>query len=194
MGSVERLMPPQPPIDLRVSHGHCSGHMKYDAIVEASVAVLAARGLVGWTIDEVALRAGCAKGLVIYHHQSKAKLLALSAQAISADLDQARLTGLQQADPLEGLWLAVLGGVASGRFGARTALQASGVPTGRLGPAEEPIRRAAAKALEVPIDVLASETALRALLDGLSLQLLDGVGEPEVKASYDQLWLSMITG
>ena len=166
--------------------------MKRDAILDASVAILAARGLKAWTLDEVAREARCAKGLVVYHHGSKTNLLRQSAATIEADIGQARLAGLDQPDPLDGLWQSVLGGIASGRFRARTALRAAAFGTQAADHRGEPIRRAAAVALDIPFEALAAETALRAMLDGLSLQLLDGVPEESVKASYDQLWVTMI--
>lgn len=166
--------------------------MKRDAILDASIAILAARGLTAWTLDDVAREARCAKGLVVYHHGSKANLLRQSAATIEADIVQARLAGLSQPDPLDGLWQALLGGIASGRFGARTALRAAALGTHGAYHDGEPIRRAAAVALDIPLDAMAAETALRAMLDGLSLQLLDGVPEALVKMSYDQLWVTMI--
>ena len=48
-------------------------------IVRASRDLLVRHGLGGWTIEEVSKQAPCAKGLVIYHFQSRANLLAETA-------------------------------------------------------------------------------------------------------------------
>jgi len=55
-----------------------------DAILGAAIEVVALHGLNNWTVEEVANRARCAKGLVNYHYRSKQDLLVQVAETIRA--------------------------------------------------------------------------------------------------------------
>src|SRR5437867_10294521 len=61
-----------------------SRHVK-DTILRASVETAAAHGLNDWTVEEVANRARCAKGLVNYHYGSKGDLLGCTAETVAMD-------------------------------------------------------------------------------------------------------------
>ena len=54
-------------------------------IVEASERVLIEQGLEGWTVEGVAREAGCAKGLVHYHHRTKGALLIATPSPVSSE-------------------------------------------------------------------------------------------------------------
>lgn len=56
--------------------------MLKQVILDQSVAVVVRKGLAGWSLEEVARGARCAKGLVLYHYRSKAALLDLTAGEI----------------------------------------------------------------------------------------------------------------
>ena len=56
-----------------------------EAILSAAIDVLAIHGLNSWTVEEVANRAHCAKGLVNYHYRTKQELLGTAAQTLRDD-------------------------------------------------------------------------------------------------------------
>src|ERR1051325_3563634 len=49
-----------------------------DTILGAAIEVLAVHGLNNWTVEEVANRSRCAKGLINYHYRTKRELLGLA--------------------------------------------------------------------------------------------------------------------
>ena len=149
--------------------------------------------LAGWTIEEVAKRAGCAKGLVIYHHQTKRQLLELTAHSIGAQIHASRLAGLRLRPPLDGLWAATAETARSGYFGALISLRAIGLPPQQPSLANE-LMPAVARALDIPLEALVDQVAMEAVLEGLALRLLAGVPETVVRQGYDQLWVNMIRG
>ena len=62
-----------------------------EAIMDAAVAVLADRGPAGFTVDEVASRAGCGKATVYRRWPSRAALLLDSMAALAARCDMREL-------------------------------------------------------------------------------------------------------
>jgi AcrR family transcriptional regulator len=168
------------------------------SILDASVSVLLSRGLNGWSVDRVSQQAGCAKGLVNYHFGSKASLLASSAESIAERREQRRTEALSSAhgaDAVDALWSTVVDDARSGTFAAwieLAALRASArsgwdpvAPAGRL-------RSELAKALEVQLDDLPDGLTLTALLDGMSLALLEGAPESNVQTAYQMAWPGLL--
>lgn len=169
--------------------------MRKHSIIAASTSLLTRRGLAGWTIDEVATDAHCAKGLVLYHFQTKQALLDRSAEGLVAGIHEERIQALGGgAGPagLDRLWRALVLEVESGRFAASMSLRAMGLPTGAAA-SHEGLRAAVATSLDVAPEVLAEGVAIAAMLDGLALQLLARRPEDQVREAYDQLWVSMVT-
>ena len=77
-----------------------------DEILGAAIEVVALHGLNNWTVEEVANRAHCAKGLVNYHYRSKNDLLARAAETIRDDRCARRLAAVQRRGTaaLDRLW------------------------------------------------------------------------------------------
>lgn len=167
-------------------------------ILAAAIDVLALHGLNNWTVEEVANRAHCAKGLVNYHYRSKAELLATAATTLRDDRAARRLAAAQHpgSEAVDQLWTAIAREVDSGWFSAWQSLVS----------ADEPLRRAAATR---PEDALALATALgnafglgaalqpeagliQAVLDGLELQLLQGAPRTSIEEAWHRFWLRVL--
>lgn len=142
------------------------------------------------TIEEVATRVGCAKGLVLYHFKTKERLLGAAAQQLANRLSERRLEACRRGgvSALDGLWESIITDVGSGEFAARTALSLRGfhvpLPTG--------LRADLAANLGVDGSVLHDEKAIEAVLDGLSFQVLLGMPVADVRERYHRLWLGLI--
>jgi AcrR family transcriptional regulator len=168
-----------------------------EEIAAAAERVLLETGLSGWSIDRVAAEAGCAKGLVPYHHGSKAALLTtVGARLTRVRIDRrlASLTGSGATDALDALWDALLGEVRSREWAAWTALAAE--PRIQLPPESAADLRALAEAIgrALGIGPLRPEEARLALgaLDGLQLALHRGAPEDLVHEAYHRLWLAYL--
>lgn len=170
-----------------------------DAILAAAIDVIAVHGLNNWTVEEVANRAHCAKGLVNYHYRSKQELLGTAAETLRDDRAANRLAAVQHpgSGALDRLWAALVREVDSGWFAAWVSLLA----------ADDPLRRAAAtkpadalnlatalsKNLELG-DALVREAGLiQATLDGLQFRLLQGAPAPETEEAYHRSWIRALT-
>jgi AcrR family transcriptional regulator len=167
---------------------------KKDAILDASAALMVQIGLDGWSMDQVAATAGCAKGLVVYHYKTKTELLDQTAGRILREIHDRRVTALgagAAGSALVRLWWAVVDDVRSGRFAAAVALRSVGLPA-RSDTPDETLRITAARALDVETEVLADPLAIAAVLDGLAFQLLAGRPQAQVREAFDQLWLAMV--
>jgi AcrR family transcriptional regulator len=164
------------------------------AILDASAALVATAGFEGWSMDRVAAGAGCAKGLVVYHYRDRPTLLEATALRLLTDRHRLRLEALAAGaapSALARLWWAVTEEVRSGRSAALFSLRAHGFPR-TTSPEPRGLRGPVARALEIEEAILASDTAIEALLDGLALQLLARQPESVVREAYDQLWIAMI--
>lgn len=173
--------------------------MLKDTIVSASVRILESQGLNNWSVGRVASRAGCAKGLVIYHFGSKAGLLRRSAERIGQERLRRRLAALDSArgtEALDGLWTSILDDLGSGTFPAWVELCAQR----ELGPVAQPeplaasaqLRAAVAHAFELGLEDVPDGLAITALLDGASLALLQRAPPQDVLAAYHVAWLGML--
>jgi len=158
-----------------------------DTILTAAIEVVALHGLNNWTVEEVANRAHCAKGLVNYHYRSKQELLQLAAETLRDDRAARRLAAVQTkgTQALDRLWAALTQEVESGWFAARLSLLA----------AEDPLRRAAAEAPGEGTrftEALARSLDLKHALDGLQLRLLQGAPAEETQEAYHGFWLTLL--
>ena len=169
-----------------------------DTILGAAIDVIALHGLNNWTVEEVANRAHCAKGLVNYHYRSKQELLALAAQTIRDDRCARRLAAARHpgTEALDRLWETLQQEVESGWFAAWLSLLA----------AEDPLRKAAAESsqdnaalaaalgesLSLERDFAAQGDLISAALDGLQLRLLQGAEPRETEEAYHRFWLTIV--
>jgi AcrR family transcriptional regulator len=171
-----------------------------DAILGAAIEVIALHGLNNWTVEEVANRAHCAKGLVNYHYRSKQELLARSADTIRNDRAARRLAavGATGTAALDRLWAALNQEVESGWFAAWVSLVATDGPlraAAAARPAEsEAFAVMAGRSLGLGDRLKERAPLIQAGLDGLQLRLLQGVRPGETEEAYHQFWLAMLGG
>lgn len=170
-----------------------------EAIVRATLELIRQGGIAATSLDAVAIRAGCAKGLINYHFGSKVALLEAVAGSLAASRRESRLAAIstaQGAAALDRLWEALLAEVTTGAFGAWVDLHrltqrgAHPAPTdgGRAGLAAE-----AARALGLaPGTLIEDELLVAAALEGLQLQLLRGSPPPLVREGFDRFWLALL--
>lgn len=168
-------------------------------IVEASERVLIEQGLEGWTVEVVAREAGCAKGLVHYHHRTKGALLIATGARLAARRLQRVLASLslRGTAALDALWDAILAGVRSGETQARLALLASREPAVRepFAVTAETLDELAEKftiAFSQPEFDLGDARALMASIEGIETLLVAGVPVLDVRDSYHRLVLYLI--
>jgi AcrR family transcriptional regulator len=170
-----------------------------ERIVAAAKSILVRDGLTGWTVDAVAREAGCAKGLIHYHHQSKSSLLARLAASLRADRVGRRLEAFDRlgAPSLDALWMVLQGEAASGEAAAWLALVALADPLVR---AELPPRSAELQALaesvgaalDLPRVSLGTIRIALAAMDGIQVPLLLGEAPEAVREAYDRIWLAAL--
>jgi len=168
-------------------------------IIDAATRVLTREGLDGWTVEAVATEAGCAKGLIHYHHGTKAKLLAEVAQQMSQRRLDQRQRALEHpgAAGLDALWEVLLRDVSSGRTAAWHSIMGylRGAGT-RLGPSDDQLHGFAeriAQCLALSTLPLAHGRALYAALDGLEIALAGQADAEAVHEAYHTLWLLVIS-
>ncbi len=167
-----------------------------DRIVTGAAAVLVREGLQNWSVDRVAAEAGCAKGLVAYHHGTKKSLLG----AVAARLGHRRRAGLlaalqgSGADALDRLWQELVGEVRTGEWAARTALTVEpGIATPGDSAADvAAFSTAISRVLEVPPFRPEEVRLMTAALDGFQVALHQGAPEDAIREAFHRLWLSLL--
>lgn len=169
-----------------------------DAILSAAIEVISLHGLNNWTVEEVANRAHCAKGLVNYHYRSKQDLLILAAETLRDDRAARRLAAVQAAGTkaLDRLWAALTREVESGWFAAWASLLAADDPLRRAAAERAPVSSAFVASLSHSLGLdeqLTAQTPLiQAALDGLELRLLQGAPAGETEEAYHRFWLTVV--
>lgn len=167
-------------------------------ILVAAVGVLKEVGTDGLTIASVAERAGCAKGLVNYHYQTKSKLLTAVADQVVNDRTADRIDALSDhgTEGLDRLWRVITESVADGRTMAWLSL---------LGHPEATIREAAswpqgyapqlaaavASSLGTILDPAQLQHVLSSL-DGFEISLWGGTRAELVEEAYQTMWLAAL--
>ena len=145
-------------------------------ILEAATRLLRIRGIDAFSIEAVARGAGVAKGLVIYHFGSRAKLLGECGVAVQADRVE-RLRQARATDPgvagIDACWEELRRQTADGTTRAWLGLLAADAapPPGAPDP-----------------DAVAGA----GLLDGCAVALAAGVPEASVQEAHDALWLALL--
>ncbi|MGH2625302.1 MAG: TetR family transcriptional regulator [Anaerolineales bacterium] len=166
--------------------------MSRSVLITAAVNVLAHEGLTRCSVQAVAARAGCAKGLMNYHFRSKHELLAAVAARLAHDRAEGRLQALRTHGTrgLDALWEVLVDEIASGEARAWMALLVERrIP--RDLHLEARVADAAAAALRLPPGSVPPD-ALVAGLDGLQLRLIQGCDPVTLRDTYDRLWLSLV--
>lgn len=169
-----------------------------DEIAEAATRVLVRDGLRGWSVDQVARAAGCAKGLIHYHHGTKRALLQQVATQLEAAHWQRRLDALggsRDAEALDALWGALTTEVASGEWGAILSLRSE--PEFLAEPTDDaPTLKRLAASLATALDLAPPSVdeirLIAAALDGLQLALHRGGDPASLREAYHRLWLAVL--
>lgn len=168
-------------------------------ISDAALQVLVTRGLEHWTVSAVADKAGCAKGLVHYHHKTKEQLLATVADRLASNRCEDRIAALGTGGTgaLDQLWTVTVTSASNGSTRAWLSLlahsnaavrQATVLPADYLSRSGEAIAGAfALEAVDEPV-----VRSLDAALDGFELALVRGDDPDRVHEGFHQTWLSVL--
>ncbi len=166
-------------------------------ILAASKLILIRNGLSGWTIEDVAREANCAKGLVNYHYKTKTRLLAQVGESLRNDRIDRRLVALrgEGAAALDSLWNVLLAEVRTGELAAWLALSSTLDPTisQALKPSAEKIdemSQAVARSLGMKDSNLGP--LLETVLTGFQIALLHGHEDAVVREAYHRFWLGLL--
>lgn len=169
-----------------------------DAILGAAIEVLALHGLNNWTVEEVANRAHCAKGLVNYHYRSKQELLVRAAETLRDDRSARRLAAIGAAGTaaLDRLWAALHQEVESGWFASWISLLAADGLL-RTAAASRPVETEAfalslGRSLGLGDQLRKQASLIQAALDGLQFRLLQGAPADETEEAYHRFWLAAL--
>ncbi|HTO73502.1 MAG TPA: TetR/AcrR family transcriptional regulator [Gemmatimonadales bacterium] len=168
-------------------------------IADAATQLLIEDGFDGWTLDRVAARSRCAKGLVVYHHRNRAALLAQVAGVLRRRRVERRLESLKRSGPqaIDALWQVIEAEVASGETTAWLSLLAVRDPevveaTGRVSAEESALGPLLARALELDGDAEALIATTVAALDGFAIALLRRTPKAVVREAYHRFWLGLL--
>jgi AcrR family transcriptional regulator len=169
-----------------------------DAILGAAIDVIALHGLNNWTVEEVANRAHCAKGLVNYHYRSKQDLLVRSSETLRDDRFAKRLAAITVpgSAALDRLWAVLVQEVDSGWYAAWLSLIAADGQL-RTAAAERPADMATfadtlGRSLGLGDQLRDQAPLIQSALDGLQLRLLQGAPVAATEEAYHRFWLSML--
>jgi AcrR family transcriptional regulator len=147
-----------------------------NAIIDGALALLREGGLPALSVERVAARAKVAKGLVLYHYGSRARLVQLCGERV--DQDRA----------------ARLGAAAAGRDGI-AAIDAQWEELARQqddGTARAWLSLTAAGVVRSPGDDDLVAQARRALLDGCAAALAAGADRVALREAYEALTLALL--
>jgi AcrR family transcriptional regulator len=163
-------------------------------IIDATQDTLVDLGLTGWTVQAVASRLGCAKGLILYHFGTKDVLLReLGIRMLERRLER-RITALGAggSDALDALWQVIEEDVRNGTSRVWLALVADGALRDSVTDpiAWSGVSSAAIRALQLPDGTDPGMCVLDAV-NGFELALLLGRSPELVRESYDRYWLRM---
>jgi len=168
-------------------------------IVDHAAKVLIEGGLADWTLDRVAARARCAKGLIVYHHRSRAALLGQVAGQLRRQRLERRVTALASSgsDAVDNLWRVIEKETASGEAAAWLSLLTLKDPevlaATRQSPAEDMALSAPlARALALDPDAEALGATSLAALDGFAVALLCHSPASQVREAYHRFWLGLL--
>lgn len=171
-----------------------------DAILGAAIEVIALHGLNNWTVEEVANRAHCAKGLVNYHYRSKQDLLVRSAETLRDDRFAKRLAAISVSGSaaLDRLWAVLVAEVDSGWYAAWLSLIAADGPLRTAGSERsadmESFADSLGRSLGLGKQLHGQAPLIQSALDGLQLRLLQGASASETEEAYHWFWLSIVGG
>ena len=167
-------------------------------IVAAAGYIVRRSGLTDWTVESVAKKAACAKGLVLYHFGSKAALLNELALRVRLDRVERRIGALSEGGTaaLDRLWEVLASEVEDGTTALWLGLVAQAASR-QLASIEESDRArfstAAVPAMQLGQDFEGGTDLLDAL-NGFELALLQGRTAEMVREGFDRFWLDLLSG
>lgn len=168
-------------------------------IIESATALLKSQGLHGWSMEQVATSAHCAKGLVHYHFGSRSALLAAVIGGMARKRLARRITALQAGGTaaLDALWQALRQDAQDGvsRAWIEAGLDGDQALRGAMTPDQgelDAFSMACSAAMELPPLAPRRAFTMLLLLDAVEAALVRGAPEPEVRDAYDRVWLGMM--
>lgn len=176
-------------------------------ILAATVEAMGSASAKGLTIEAVARRAGCAKGLVNYHFKTKAALFSAAAERLWDDRVTAWQAALERKDPTQAInagWGLVGKEARSGVTRACNEL-ASGFG--------DMVDRTVSNQRKRFIELLAHELTglfrrmamiptvptadlaalLAAAIEGLAIQMAGGIEEDQLEPAWSAFWAGMLS-
>jgi AcrR family transcriptional regulator len=167
--------------------------------VATAAALLASHGMHGWSVEQVAAGAGCAKGLVHYHFGTRVALLAAVVDEMARRRMARRSAALAPGGTaaLDALW-AVLredAGAGVSRAWLEAGLDNGGELRNAMAPSDSELQQFAAAssaAMELPALPPNRAATLLLLLDALEAALVRGAPMAAVREAYDRVWLGMM--
>jgi AcrR family transcriptional regulator len=174
-------------------------HERRARIAGAARTLLSEHGVRGWSVDDVARTAGCAKGLVHYHFATRDGLLVAVLEQLAAERLAQRTAALAAGGTaaLDALWRVMRNDAASGvsRAWSEAGLQGDPAIQRAMRPAADVLDafavNAGAALVVAPLRRPQALTLLL-LLDGLEAALVRGAPEAEVRDAFDRVWLGMM--
>lgn len=145
------------------------------AILEAALGLLREGGLPAFSVERVAVRADVAKGLVLYHYGSRARLIETCGKRLEDD----RTARLHAAASGAGIT------AVDALWSELARQQDDGTARGWLS-------LAAIGAVSFPADADVVAQARRSLLDGCAAALAAGVDRAAVREAYEALALALL--
>lgn len=168
-------------------------------IIATAGALLASHGVHGWSVEQVAAGAGCAKGLVHYHFGTRAALLAAVVDTMARGRMARRVAALAPGGTaaLDALWMVLRDDASTGvsRAWLEAGLDSAPEIRGAMAPSDTELGQfAAASSAAMELPPLQSNRAatLLLLLDALEAALVRGAPTAEVREAYDRVWLGMM--
>lgn len=168
-------------------------------IVATAKALFTSHGLHGWSVEQVATGAGCAKGLVHYHFGTRAALLAAVIDEMARGRMARRCAALapRGTAALDALWKVLYEDADSGvsRAWLEAALDSTPEIRGVMAPSDTELQQfatASGAAMELPPLPTDRAATLLLLLDALEAALVRGAPTAEVREAYDRVWLGMM--
>jgi AcrR family transcriptional regulator len=183
------------------------GQEARQAILEATLVLLRERRAGDVTTDEIARRAGCAKGLVHYHFKRKPQLLAAAAEHLWANRAKAWSESLGKGDPKASIGAAWKLLASEAEDGTAATCAAIGLGSDQLVvQSVSASRRAFAAGLTSAISALLGRmglvptvqpselgTLLAATIEGIALQLGNAARPDEFEQAWAAFWVGLLS-
>ena len=178
-----------------------------ESILEAVESVLRKRGAHNTTMDTVATEAGCAKGLVHYHFDTKQKLLVEAVSRIAQTRETAWKEAFATPDPQDAVdrtWALIRKEADSGTLRAWSSLVALGDPKidHSVSIAAGKLRELMAEGTERLFEATGVESAvptqemgwlLAAVVDGVTFHAAAGADLSVLENAYAAAWLGLLS-